>query len=204
MVNQGEYMNCAGQASGSNRSVNLPCSSEAAKGTASKRAFGMTGGRSGLFKCFAFLLVLVTLGISSCSDPDRVMDDNKPIANQNWSYGNKIRFDVQIDDPSVAYNLYINMRVTANYRYSNMFVLITQSGGGMKKADLARYELKLASPTGEWLGQGSGSMYSYQIPFRKNYRFPAKGRYRFEIEQNMRDNPLRAVSNVGLRVEKSK
>ncbi|UEG53181.1 gliding motility lipoprotein GldH [Mucilaginibacter daejeonensis] len=198
-------MNYAEQASGSNSgSNNLPCASKPIKGNASRRTFGMTSGRSDLFKCIAFLLVLVTLCISSCSDPDRVIDDNKPIANQNWGYGNKIRFDVQIDDPSVAYNLYINMRVTANYRYSNMFVLITQSGGSMKKADLARYELKLASPTGEWLGQGSGSMYSYQIPFHKNYRFPAKGRYRFEIEQNMRDNPLRAVSNVGLRVEKSR
>ena len=66
-----------------------------------------------------------------------------------------------------------------------------------------RYELKLASNTGEWLGSGSGSLYSYQIPF-KTIRFPAKGIYNFEIEQNMRDNPLHEVSDIGLRVEKVK
>ena len=36
--------------------------------------------------------------------------------------------------------------------------------------------------------------------FRTNYKFPAKGVYHFYIEQNMRDNPLREVSDVGLRV----
>jgi len=39
--------------------------------------------------------------------------------------------------------------------------------------------------------------------FRANYMFPAKGVYHFSIEQNMRDNPLHEVSDVGLRVEKA-
>ncbi|WP_345949827.1 MULTISPECIES: gliding motility lipoprotein GldH [unclassified Mucilaginibacter] len=141
--------------------------------------------------------------ITGCTDPNRVMDENKSVTNHNWSYGNKIKFDIDIADANIAYNLYINVRVTSNYRYSNMFVLVYQNGGPAKKAAITRYELKLASPTGEWLGKGSGSMYSYQIPFKTNYRFPAKGKYHFEIEQNMRDNPLRSVSDVGLRVEKA-
>ena len=147
--------------------------------------------------------LMVTL-ITGCTDPDRVMDENTSIANHNWSYGNKVKFDVQVDDPSIDYNLYFNVRVTADYKYSNMFVLVYQSGNDIKKVTPTRYELKLATATGEWLGKGSGSMYSYQIPFRTQYRFPAKGKYRFEIEQNMRDNPLRSVSDVGLRVEKAK
>jgi gliding motility-associated lipoprotein GldH len=192
----------------SSKPGDMLCQSAPVEDLATGKCFdklGMTGMGITLFKCFAFLMVLATLFITSCSDPDRVMDDNKAIPAQNWSYGNKIHFDVQIDDASIAYNLYINLRVTATYRYSNMFILLSQSGGGMKKADLVRYELKkLTSPTGEWLGKGSGNLYSYQIPLRTQYRFPGKGRYHFEIEQNMRDNPLRSVSDVGLRVEKSK
>ena len=158
---------------------------------------------SKLLSCSLLGYLLITT-VTGCTDPNRIMDDNKPIANQNWSYGNKVKFDVQIDDPSIAYNLYFNLRVTANYKYSNMFVLMYQGGPGIKKVVPTRFELKLASPTGEWLGQGSGSMYSYQIPFKTQYNFPAKGKYHFEIEQNMRDNPLHSVSDVGLRVEKAK
>jgi hypothetical protein len=123
---------------------------------------------------FVLLSCIITTTISSCTDPNRVMDENTSITNHNWGYGNKVKFDVQINDAAIPYNLYLNLRVTANYRYSNM-----------------------------WLGKGSGSMYSYQIPFKTGYRFPSKGRYHFEIEQNMRDNPLRSVSDVGLRVEQS-
>jgi gliding motility-associated lipoprotein GldH len=46
-------------------------------------------------------------------------------------------------------------------------------------------------------------MYSYQINFKENYKFPAKGTYIFELEQNMRDNPLDHVSDAGIRVEKA-
>ncbi len=46
-------------------------------------------------------------------------------------------------------------------------------------------------------------MYSYQIPFKEDHRFPAKGVYTFELEQNMRDNPRDFVIDAGIRVEKA-
>ncbi|MBC7758415.1 MAG: gliding motility lipoprotein GldH, partial [Phormidesmis sp. FL-bin-119] len=63
-------------------------------------------------------------------------------------------------------------------------------------------EFKLALPDGEWLGSGSGNLYSYQIPLKENFKFTLKGKYVIELEQNMRDNPLDHVSDVGVRVEK--
>jgi len=152
---------------------------------------------------FTCVVIALLFTFTGCSDPERVMDESISIANHNWIYGNKIKFDVDIKDAQASYNLYLNVRVTSAYRYSNMFVLVYQSQGPTNKATTTRYELKLASPTGEWLGKGSGSMYSYQIPFKQQFRFPVAGKYHFEIEQNMRDNPLRSVSDVGLRVEKA-
>lgn len=137
-----------------------------------------------------------------CSDPNAVMDNNTLIENNNWAYVNRIKNTVNITDETILYNLYLNLRVTADYKYSNVFVVIKQIGPD-KKPRSVRYEFKLANADGEWLGSGSGNIYSYQVPFSKNYKFPAKGNYTFEIEQNMRDNPLREVSDVGMRVEKA-
>lgn len=148
--------------------------------------------------CMLFIMLL-----GSCTDPQAVIDNNIALPDHNWSYVNRMRFDCKIDDEAVAYNLYLNLRVTDNYKYSNLFVLIYQSQPG-SKAKVTRYELKLAAADGEWYGKGSGNLYSYQVPFKTNYKFPAKGNYHFEIEQNMRDNPLHEVSDVGLRVEKAK
>ncbi|MCJ8208266.1 gliding motility lipoprotein GldH [Mucilaginibacter sp. RS28] len=157
-----------------------------------------------MLKPFAYAFFLLTLlVISSCSDPNMVVDQNSPVNNRNWSYVNRIRYDVKIDDPSAAYNAYLNLRVTGDYKYSNLFVLISQTNLKGGKPWTTRFEFKLANKDGEWLGKGTGNLYSYQLPFKTNFKFPEKGTYRFEIEQNMRDNPLHEVSDVGLRIEKT-
>jgi gliding motility-associated lipoprotein GldH len=147
-------------------------------------------------------LFLITMLAGSCTDPNSVIDTNTEIADHNWSYVNRVNFNVKIDDEKAAYNQYLNLRVTGNYKYSNIFVLVYQTSPD-KKTQTTRFEVKLANPDGEWLGKGSGNLYSYQVLLRKNYHFPAKGVYRFQIEQNMRDNPLHEISDVGLRVEKA-
>jgi gliding motility-associated lipoprotein GldH len=144
---------------------------------------------------------LTLFGVQGCTDPTAVLDQNAEVANRNWSYVNRVRYDVKIEDETIPYNLYMNLRVTGDYRYSNIYVLLSQSSGS-KKA-VTRYQFPLANTDGEWLGSGSGNLYSYQLPLRSQYKFPAKGTYHFEIEQNMRDNPLHEVSDVGLRVEKA-
>jgi gliding motility-associated lipoprotein GldH len=151
---------------------------------------------------FTVLPALVMLFLSGCTDPNAIVDQNTPIDNHNWSYANRIKNPVKIDDPSIPYNLYINLRVTGEYKYSNIFVLIRRNGPKLK--GVTRYEVKLANPDGQWLGQGSGNLYSYQVPILTDFKFPEKGTYTFEIEQNMRDNPLHEVNDVGMRVEKAK
>ena len=148
---------------------------------------------------FMFTLMVAVVG---CTDPNSIIDQNTPIENHNWSYSNKIKNSFKIDDPSIPYNVYLNLRVTGNYRYSNIFLIARRNGPGLKAS--TRFEIKLANPDGEWLGQGSGNLYSYQVPIITDFKFPAKGTYTFEIEQNMRDNPLKEVNDVGLRVEKAK
>ncbi|MFD0795528.1 gliding motility lipoprotein GldH [Mucilaginibacter litoreus] len=140
--------------------------------------------------------------LQGCSDPAMVIDQNMEIPNHNWTYVNRVKYNVKIEDNTVPYNLYFNVRVTGNYRYSNMFALVKMTSPG-KKTLTTRYEFKLANNDGQWLGSGSGNMYSYQIPLRKGFKFPAAGTWHFEIEQNMRDNPLREVTDAGLRVEKA-
>jgi len=151
-----------------------------------------------LFLFMSFLM----LGLISCQDSVAVVDKNIELEKRNWSYSEKIRIPVKIEATDIPYNLYLNLRHSADYKYSNIFILIHITGPDGKKIT-ERREFKLALPDGEWLGSGSGNMYSYQIAFKENYKFPVKGTYIFELEQNMRDNPLDHVSDAGIRVEKA-
>ena len=149
------------------------------------------------------LITLVLFSAQGCTDPNAVIDQNTAIPNHNWSYVNRVKYDVKIDDETVPYNLYFNLRVAGGYKYANIFILFKQTSPD-SKTTATRYEYKLARADGQWLGSGSGNLYSYQLPLRTQYKFPAKGTYHFELEQNMRDNPLHDVSDLGLRVEKSR
>lgn len=140
--------------------------------------------------------------LNACTD-SAVVDENKEIESRNWSYIQKVAIPVKIVDAGKAYNLFMNLRHTADYKYSNIFVLITQVSPDGKKTT-ERKEFQLAYPDGEWLGSGAGNLYSYQLPFRQKYIFPSPGIYTFQFEQNMRDNPLREIRDVGLRVEPAK
>lgn len=143
-------------------------------------------------------MALVSL-ITAC-DPGRVYDDNKSIPADTWFYKNAIPFEVQITDTTKLYNVYVNLRVTSDYKYSNIFMWVNTTNPE-KKTDQRRVEIRLADEGGKWLGSGLGDLYDYQFPVFQKIKFPSSGFYRFELEQNMRDDTLNFVKSVGVRVE---
>ena len=64
-------------------------------------------------------------------------------------------------------------------------------------------ELRLADQSGKWLGSGIGNIWQNQIPLVSRVKMTEKGTYKVAIKHGMRDSVLRAVADVGLRVEKS-
>lgn len=151
---------------------------------------------------FICILPAILLLAAGCGNSNTIIDQDNEVPDHNWAYLDKYKYQANIADNSIPYNLYINLRVTGNYKYSNIFVLITTVGPD-KKASVKRHEFTLAAKDGEWYGKGSGNLYSYQMPFLTDYKFTEKGVYTFYIEQNMRDNPLKEVSDVGMRIEKA-
>ncbi|MBC7384482.1 MAG: gliding motility lipoprotein GldH [Bacteroidia bacterium] len=148
------------------------------------------------------LLIIVSwllLSFQAC-DKTRVFDENKEIANEQWYYKNHLLFDVNIEDTSRLYNIYVNLRVSNDYKYCNLFMMVLQINPD-KQLQKERKEFTLADENGRWLGKGLGDMYDYQIPVYKNTRFYEKGIYRFELEQNMRNDTLLYIKSAGIRIE---
>lgn len=147
------------------------------------------------------LRLILVLGIlaASCTDT-AVLDKNVAIVDNTWHYDNQPRLTAHITDTGLRYNIYLNLRHTPDYRYSNIFLLVHQSGPGMSDTT-EQFEMRLAEPDGRWLGRSTGSMYAHQQLIRENVHFPDTGQYHFVIEQNMRENPLREIADVGIRIE---
>ena len=143
---------------------------------------------------------VATIGLSSC-DSTHLFDENKNIDADAWYYKSILPFDVQVKDTNQLYNVLVNLRVDANYKYSNIFMLVHTTNPD-KKQDERRIEIRLADESGKWLGSGLGDLYDYQFPAYRKIKFPQPGFYRFELEQNMRDDTLMYIKSAGIRVEK--
>jgi len=150
------------------------------------------------FRALMLFFIGGLLLLSGCDSND-IIDTNMSFPARNWNYSNKVKAIVEIRDASKPVSIYFKLRHTSDYRYSNVFVLFHLSGGVLGKQS-RRYEYRLAQPDGQWNGSGSGNLYTYAFPLLTHYKFPAAGKYALEIEQNMRDNPLREVSDAGIKM----
>lgn len=131
-------------------------------------------------------------------------EKNLEIPGHEWSYEHKPVFEVTLlpKDTAYMYNIYVNVRHKDSYAYSNIWLVInTQFPEG--KPIPQRVELPLADMSGRWLGSGLDDIYEHQIPVQQKAILNKPGVYRFTFEQNMRQNPLPDIMNVGLRIEKA-
>ncbi|MFP5079213.1 gliding motility lipoprotein GldH [Pedobacter sp. JCM 36344] len=151
-------------------------------------------------RVFRALFPVFILFFCGC-DTNNLVDNNLSMPSHNWGYDRKIKAVIDVADPAQPFNVYFKLRNTGNYRYSNIFVLLHISGGGMKK-QTRRFEYKLAETDGQWTGSGSGNLFTSRVSMITGYKFPNKGKYLLEIEQNMRDNPLHEISDAGIEISK--
>ncbi len=147
------------------------------------------------FLLFAGILIF----LSSCKQ--NLVDFSKEIPKRQWFYRDRVTAKFKIRDASIPYNIYFKLRHTADYRYSNIFILTSLLDGKTKITK--RYQYKLAENDGRWLGSGSGNLFNYTLPLLTNFRFAHSGEFSLEIEQNMRDNPLSEIADLGILVEES-
>lgn len=148
---------------------------------------------------FLSLAVMLAALLTGC-EQEAVLDENVAIDEQGWSYGMMPAFELESVDSTALYSLQLNLRHTGDYKYSNLFILVHTIGPSGDTLS-NRYEFTLAAPDGRWLGDGAGRIYSYRIPFNDSVRFSTAGPYRILLEQNMRDPVLKAIEDVGLRIE---
>lgn len=123
------------------------------------------------------------------------------IPSQKWSYDFTPEFNFEIKDTTSRFLIYITIRHTERYQFNNIWLKVGSKAPG-DSIRVQNINLKLAS-SGGWDGSGMGDIYEVRklispgpVSFRK------AGDYTFTISQIMREDPLKYIMNVGLRLEK--
>lgn len=145
-------------------------------------------------------LSLLVVLISSC-DSNKIFEEYIEVENANWKKENIASFEFNAKDTTTAHNLYINVRNTGTYSYSNLYLFVTMQGpsGGLLKDTV---NCILADNRGKWLGSGVGDLWDLRIPYVGGFKFAQSGNYIVTLEQAMRsEGGLDGITDIGLRVE---
>lgn len=158
-----------------------------------------------IMKKLAALLSIVICGTwMSCNPPSGVFEQDIALPHQQWDSGFHPTFTFNISDKDTAYryNVYIVLRHTDAYDYDNIWIRGTVRMPGDTAARSERYDLPLATNEKGWLGSGMDDIYEQRVWVQQSTKFDHPGTYSFTLEQIMREDPLKHVMNVGVRIER--
>lgn len=151
-------------------------------------------------KSFSVLFLLLLL--FSC-DSNKLFEKNINIINSSWSKLEIVSFDVPVSDTVSKYNLFLNIRNNTDYAYSNLYLFMNTIYPD-KKTSRDTIECILADNNGKWYGKGMGKYRYLNLQLGKDISFPQKGNYTFQLEQAMRKDTLENITDIGIRIEKSR
>lgn len=136
--------------------------------------------------------------LSGClADNNRIIDEFREVDEQVWNWHDPKTFSFEIKEADYLYDFYCGLRITGSYKYSNIWLIYTLEGPDQSGKKL--FQIQLSDNTGKWLGKGMNNLLSFEQQFAKGVKLKP-GKYTLKFSQNMRDEALASVSDIGLKV----
>lgn len=145
-------------------------------------------------------ILCILLGVFfSCSEKE-VFSEFHSFSKAEWGQNDILKFQVPVYDTLSYYDVFLELRNNNDYPFRNIWLFIdSESPNGEVRSDTLNAEL--ADIYGKWYGKGIG-VYTYSFPYELHMQYKDTGTYVYSIRQGMRENPLKGISDIGLRVSK--
>ena len=144
-------------------------------------------------KCFIILSLLLCLG--ACAPKRNDYSEFKILNPQGWAYGDTLVYDVTHGDSILVGDLYLSLRHTNDYLYSNLWLEVTFSDSNKIKY-IDTLNIKLADVYGNWSGKGVGISFQKQILVKRRLSH-VKGKA-VNVRHIMRTDTLRGIELLGI------
>ena len=154
-------------------------------------------------KFFTFNLILFLFLLQSCKEEGVVYNDFVKIEESSWKYKDNLSFNFNISDTINAYDVYLQLRNTKAYNWSNIYIF-SDINYPNSKTRRDTFEFYLTDKKGHWLGKKSGNIIENEFLLFKATKFPITGAYNISIQQAMRDTSLEECINVGVKIKQRK
>lgn len=155
-----------------------------------------------------FTFFLIALAFVSCQ-PNNVVYNQTTALDGYWGENEILEFTLPQMDSIKKYDLFLNIRNTNDYKFNNMFLIVSMNfPHGKTITDTLEY--RMANPDGTWMGYGIGNIKENKLWYKEGVQFIEEGNYTINIGQAMRNNGeaegvqrLDGITDVGFTVEES-
>ena len=153
----------------------------------------------------SILLIIIAGLIISC-DKKRVFDEYQSVGS-TWNMKKEVVFELPKMDTLKKYNLFINLRANDNYKFNNLFLIVSlEQPNGLTKVDTLEYEM--ADVNGTLLGEGFSDIKESKLYYKESVKFKASENNKIHIKQAVRQTgkiegvqDLEGITEIGFRVE---
>lgn len=142
------------------------------------------------------ILLSSCLLLAACSR-DTVYSEFQSVPLNEWGADSVLTYRFNIEDTTATYQMIVCVRHTEQYPYQNMWLFV---GDTLRQDTIEFY---LANDRGEWLGNGRNGLIEMPVLYEEAYRFAHSGEQVWHIQQGMREENLRGVSDVGFIITKN-
>jgi len=153
------------------------------------------------------LLFFISITCCCCSN-DILYSDYKDFS-EGWKSTDSVTFHFK-EIPNSKGNIFINLRNDNNYLYSNIFLItsLVKDGVEIRKDTL---EYSMTDKTGNFLGNGFGSVKESLLYWREDYSFSSVSNYSVVLNHAMRKNGnqfgmkvLPGITSIGISITLNK
>lgn len=152
------------------------------------------------------ILLIIIAGLFISCDKKRVFDEYQSVGSA-WNMKKEVVFELPKMDTLKKYNLFINLRANDNYKFNNLFLIVSlEQPNGLTKVDTLEYEM--ADVDGTLLGEGFSDIKESKLYYKESVKFKASENNKIHIKQAVRQTGkivgvenLEGITEVGFRVE---
>jgi len=159
---------------------------------------------------FRVVILGILISLFYTCQSDIAYNEYYALENNEWKQDNELAFEIEMQDSIATYNLFINLRNTKDFEYSNLY-LITRMSFPDKTQVIDTLEYEMTDSEGRFLGSGFSDIKENKLFYKEQVRFSQSGSYVLQVKQAMRKRSevmgitsLKGVKDVGLSLEKNK
>ncbi len=153
---------------------------------------------------FLFVLLII-IGYTSCQNSGEVYSRFYELKGAEWLQNDTLLFNIDstILNSGANYKLSIELTNNVNYPYRNIWLFIDDNFQSDSIFTNTSKEYQLADEFGKWKGSGFATTFQISLPLDDNLKLNKKRNYKIKIRHGMRDEPLKGIEKVGIRIDKN-